>query len=1252
MPTPVPFTYTNSTAATVRIAGSFNGWSTTANPMTKSGSTWTATINIPNGVHQYKLFVDGNYLTDPGNPFTAPDGLGGYNSRLAVGPLDEAATSVVTSDGRTVTYNYSMTTVGTTIYSQLTRVNYPDATYASYTYTQPFSGGRPLLKTVDDPRYQGPAKRLQYTYQNSGVEGFVFEENSLLTGTMLARVVPPTSETARTVLHGNGGSHTIALNTWQMTSRADSLNRAWINAYYTPGGESMLQSQTDPLGRTTSFERTYEFGVIKKIINPDLTWRAISFPDETHPFYPASTTDENGKVTNYTRDASHRITRIDYPDGGYETFTYNGNGQVLTHRLPVGSTETMTYDARRMLTSKIDGAGKTWLYTYDTRDRLATVKDPRMNITGYTYNDRGQTLRITNPGGSYREFTYDAYGNRLTATNELGKTWTYVFDEYSRVTSVTDPLQRVTQTSYGIGVSGCGSCHVDAFPTGITTQGSKQTVIAYNTEWQKTSETTGAHSGDAATVGYSYDLAGNLLTMTDARLKPWTNTYDTRNRRLTSKDPLNNETVWTYDGVGNALTVKRPDTGLTVNTYDALNRMLTTRNPNLELTQYAYDKAGNVTTLTDARLNAYGFTYDGLSRKTAMTYPGGTHEDWTYDPAGNVATYRNRSASIKTYVYDTRNRETSASGGGVPAVSRTYDNASRLLTLGYGLSSGTYITYTYDFANQLLSETQNVSGLGAKTVSYTYDLDGNRATLTYPGGKVTSYTYTQRNQPDTIAYDGPPPLVNYDYDLAGNRTLKTGENNTRTAYGYDDASRLGSVDHQRNVGGTWTSFQSFNYTLNTTGNRTDRYEANSGVTKRDKYTYDPNDQIDLVKYNFNGTTQDRTVDYNFDPVGNRSGVTDSAGQTPASYTTNTLNQYTSVASVGQSYDANGNQTVRGYPGPLYALQDSYQYDGQNRMTLAYIEQTFGGSSPMRQVATTYDARNRVVSRVFSDANSSGQITMYYVWDDWNLLVEYTSAGYGYPVVETRRYVHGAAVDEILLSIGTTPAQTVHHHHDGLGSVTALTDASGSLVERYTYDVFGTPAILNATGTTLTASGYGNRFLFTGREWIKEMGLYDYRNRVYSASQGRFLQTDPIRFNSGDANLMRYVRNEITDYFDPSGLAGAPAGGAGKASAHEEGVKKGVTGSVGGAPGGPNPGTGGGGCSVSEVGQTKPADVTVGCSARERILFWSRSCPGTQTCPFILECKCSASSGTPGTPVTCDWVIKGPGEGLCTPCVKK
>lgn len=146
--------------------------------------------------------------------------------------------------------------------------------------------------------------------------------------------------------------------------------------------------------------------------------------------------------------------------------------------------------------------------------------------------------------------------------------------------------------------------------------------------------------------------------------------------------------------------------------------------------------------------------------------------------------------------------------------------------------------------------------------------------------------------------------------------------------------------------------------------------------------------------------------------------------------------------------------------------------------------------------------------------------------------------------------------------GSRTTVTTYHHHDALGSVIALTDGTGAVIERYKYDVFGQPTFLAPDGVTVRAeSSYGNKFLFTGREWLplsggyhlvinygssspptwqplpggNQVGLYDYRNRAYTALLGRFMQTDPIRFDAGDANLYRYVGNGPLSGTDPFGL---------------------------------------------------------------------------------------------------------------------
>ena len=81
------FTYVDPAAKSVSIAGEFNQWSATANPMQKdSQGIWTATILLKPGKYLYKLVVDGTWKPDPLSPDGADDGFGTKNSVKVVGP--------------------------------------------------------------------------------------------------------------------------------------------------------------------------------------------------------------------------------------------------------------------------------------------------------------------------------------------------------------------------------------------------------------------------------------------------------------------------------------------------------------------------------------------------------------------------------------------------------------------------------------------------------------------------------------------------------------------------------------------------------------------------------------------------------------------------------------------------------------------------------------------------------------------------------------------------------------------------------------------------------------------------------------------------------------------------------------------------------------------------------------------------------------------------------------------------------------
>ena len=352
-------------------------------------------------------------------------------------------------------------------------------------------------------------------------------------------------------------------------------------------------------------------------------------------------------------------------------------------------------------------------------------------------------------------------------------------------------------------------------------------------------------------------------------------------------------------------------------------------------------------------------------------------------------------------------------------------------------------------------------------------------------------------------------------DADGRRAVLALANGTQTAYAFDAASQLTALAHA-NSGG---AFATRDYDYNAIGLRTNMLSGIAGVgTVLDEYAHDPLDQLVRAQYDVGGGTPMRDVQYSFDGVGNRLAVDDNGAVTP--YVANDLNQYTSVGGIGLTYDANGNLAA----GPGFTLT----YDAQNRL----IQATAATGS----VTFAYDGRNRCVKR--TTLTLDGGSSTWFVWGhaqsgEWGLLEERDSSG---DVVA--RYVHGDRIDEILRREG--PEGTVFYHHDALGSTIALTDASGALVEQYRFDVFGLPTVLDASGAPSSldprTSSFGNRFLFTGREWLSDLALYDYRHRVYSPLLGRWLQPDPIGFAAGDLNLYRYGRNSDSSFLDPFGLA--------------------------------------------------------------------------------------------------------------------
>jgi RHS repeat-associated protein len=104
-------------------------------------------------------------------------------------------------------------------------------------------------------------------------------------------------------------------------------------------------------------------------------------------------------------------------------------------------------------------------------------------------------------------------------------------------------------------------------------------------------------------------------------------------------------------------------------------------------------------------------------------------------------------------------------------------------------------------------------------------------------------------------------------------------------------------------------------------------------------------------------------------------------------------------------------------------------------------------------------------------------------------------------------------------------------------VRAVSDASGSVLERYDYVDYGQPLFYSVSGSPIGSSAIGNAFLFNGHRYDAETGFYIYRNRYLEPTAGRFINRDTIGVWGDEANLgnaFAFVANNPATMLDPFG----------------------------------------------------------------------------------------------------------------------
>jgi len=556
--------------------------------------------------------------------------------------------------------------------------------------------------------------------------------------------------------------------------------------------------------------------------------------------------------------------------------------------------------------------------------------------------------------------------------------------------------------------------------------------------------------------------------------------YNIMDKLENEVNPLNKTTHFDYMGQD---LVKTTDAkgNQTSYSYGVRDFLAAVTDANHNTTRYYYSDNGLPTVVIDANQHITSYEYDDFDRLHTIAYEDNSKEIFGYDDASNITSYTNRASQVITYTYDALNRIRTKTRPGESTITFTRDIAGRLKNV----SSGS--TYYYDRIGRLEDVVDAVSG----NVGYEYDNASRMTNLVYPDETEITYQYYNDNRLWKVI-SGADTLAEYTYDQLGRRTLLTYGNGTSITYHYDLGNRLTQITNS--VGGD------FQYAYDDVGNKISKTIGNS----QDTYAYDEVYRLKQVNYNSGIIAK-----YFYTPVYSYKKI-DNGSHGMSVFGSNSLNQYISAIGIAYfginfTYDLNGNLTFDG----TY----TYVYDCENRMT-----QVKQGQTVIADYVYDYLGR-RIQKTVYYPAT----VVTKYCYDGDQVIAEYENG------TLVRKFVYGPGINEpIMMIVVNAGVETkYYYHYDGLGSVIALSNSSGTVVESYQYSVHG-----QSNG----ANGVGNPYRFAGARYEEETsGNYYMRARYYSPWLGRFLSPDPIGYHDS-MNLYQYCLNNPVNFTDPWGLS--------------------------------------------------------------------------------------------------------------------
>jgi RHS repeat-associated protein len=704
--------------------------------------------------------VTGNVLsrTTPGNAIGTD-----LTTSYTYDALGRQLTSTAPSGQVTTTFHDSPTVTTVTAPSGLKTQTTTDALGRTVKVTDNVSGQKlvasPTARTVQTDHYASdgsekttttPAGTATTTFDPLGRPAQVVQPSGI-TETESYNDVANTTQVS-VVPSGPGTPAPVSVT----TSSFDDLNQPLTSSVsYTDHTPAAPAGETyDKLGRVSSYSgddvtATPDYGGAGGLQDgtkltpgdptdyPGQTAQAATDNTLTGALSTKTLTDQTKAAgTTYSYDTAGRVHTATTADGAVSTYTYTPAGQIASVTQPSGTSTTYTYDGKTGQLTEVDvqGAGGTTQktgYHYDpATGQVTSVYNPAdpADAIGYKYDADGHVIEVDYPDGTSTKASYADNGQLATTTDTTGAVTTYAYNTDGTCGPAHTDLCQAVQVRGSTRLATVSYTYDSMDRVHTITRGNKvTTTLDYTDASQVKTETTTAADGSVLrTDGYTYDSHSNVATHTittalPAPAAPAPTSSATTQSTKPSPKPKPKPT--------------KPTPKPTRPTPKPTRSQPLGAPASSTITAYGYDaynrlissKVYSGIAATGTPTSSTAYTVDAAGNVTAQdttTSAGTTHTASTITPGGELT---GRTGAAATQKFDADGNVTTDLAGNTYTWDPDGEQAS--VTTRAGVTT----SYTYWPDHTRSTATTTTGGVG-HTITYHYATDGKIADETYAGG--------------------------------------------------------------------------------------------------------------------------------------------------------------------------------------------------------------------------------------------------------------------------------------------------------------------------------------------------------------------------------------------------------------------------------------------------------------------------------------------------------------------------------------